>query len=264
MNIDWNLANRAMLLAGQHEFTEEDRTEKNAAFVLVKQFYLSTVLEALSEVEWAGGRKRGYLMRTGIPHKINDRFRFAYDTPFDCAKPLELEKNEYFLVEGRFIYTDQEHALLLYISNGKALRPAPLISSGKPGDIMGMEYLSAGRPPDRAEFTTIHSGHPEDIQDLIPGEEENEDYPDYQMPVYEHKFYQYAENMLAAKCAMHLSNQPELHTRLLQQAVMIKAEAVEASLSSRAAGQNPRRWWLEELGVKSNPHREKYRGHAHY
>ena len=264
MNINWNLVNRAMLLSGQFSLTEEDKTERNATFVLVKQFYLATILESLSEVDWTGGRKRAFLMGTGIPHKNNTRFRFAYDMPFDCAKPLELENNEYFLVEDRFIYTDQKHAILLYISNGKVLRPVPLISGGRPADVMDMEYLGAGRPPDKAEFTTIHSGHPEDILDFIPDEEEAEDYPDYQMPVYEHKFYQYVENMLAAKCAMHLSNQMELHARLLQQAMMIKAEAIETSLGSSAAEQNPRKWWLEDLGIKSDPHREKYRGHAHY
>jgi hypothetical protein len=187
-------------------------------------------------------------MKTGVPH-LSTGYRFVYDMPFDCARPIELQNNEYFVVEDRFICTDSDHAELLYVSNGKILRPVSVVSCGGAGDPHDMEYLSAGGSRDLHDLT-VNAGGAGDIKDSLPGDPApDDDYPDYRPPVYEPKFYEYAEKTLAAKFAMKLSAQPKLHLQLLQEAMLIREEAVTVSMSSSAARQKPQRWWKEELGL---------------
>jgi hypothetical protein len=241
------IVNRALLDVGQTALTDQDRQDKNTAWRVCRQYYIDTFLEALSEVAWTGGRKREKLVRTGRPVLKDSRYRFAYDMPFDCAKPIELQDNEFFTVEDRIIYTDAPAAELLYVSNGKVLRPVAVISAGKPGDVPDMEYLTAG-PPGTEPGETIRAGGPGDILDELPPDPEPaDDFPDYRQLEYEPKFYEYIERTLAAKFSMKLTDQPQLHIQLLQEAMLIKREAVNATKSRRAAKLEPRRWWTEEI-----------------
>jgi hypothetical protein len=241
------IVNRALLDVGQEALTDQDIGDKNTAWRSCKQYYIDTFLEALSEVEWTGGRKRDRLVRTGRPVLTDTRYRFAYDMPFDCAKPVELQNNDFFTVEDRIIYSDAPEAELLYVSNGKILRPVAVISAGRPGDVPDMEYLSAG-PPGTEPDVTIRAGGPGDIPDALPEDPEPaDDFPDYRALEYEPKFYEYIERMLAAKFSMKLSGQPQLHLQLLQEAMLIKQEAVKATKSRRAAKLEPKRWWTEEV-----------------
>jgi len=268
MNMNTGLINRSLLATGQTPLTAEDIREKNSAYELCKAFYLSTFLEALSEVEWVGGRKRAKLVRTGRPVIRNNRYLYAYDMPFDCAKPIELQNNEYFIVEDRLILTDDPElrtqqipvekiplyieapdAELLYVSNGKILRQVSLISAGKPDEVHETEYLTSG-PPGTEPDVTIYNGIPADIKDELPDDPLPEsDYPDHVALDYEHKFYEYVEKKLAAKFAMKLSDQLQLHSQLLQEALLVKQEAENASKSSRAAKINKNPWWGDKLGL---------------
>jgi hypothetical protein len=275
MNIDLDLVNRALLDVGQSPLTDQDAIDKNTNYRLCREYYLNAFLEALSEVEWTGGRKRVRLVRTGRPVLKDYRYAFAYDMPFDCAKPVELQDNEFFIVEDRIIYTDVPNAELLYVSDGKILRTVRVVSAGRPGDIPKMEYLSAG-PPGTRPLVTFRAGRPKDFLWFGPQEypgapypdghvppgwnkaagipvplpedpDSAEDYPDYLALGYEPKFYEYIERGLAAKLSMKLSDQPALHVQMLQEALLIKQEAVRASRSRAAAKIKPVKWWTEEL-----------------
>jgi hypothetical protein len=243
------IVNRALLDVGQTVLSDEDVRDKTTAYQVCKQYYIDTFLEALSEVEWTGGRKRARLVRTGRPILPDERYRFAYDMPFDCAKPIELQNNEFFTVEDRIIYTNVPDAELLYVSNGKVLRPVSVIRCGRPGDVPDMEYFTGGRPGDLSPFeVTLRAGGPRDILDELPEDPEPaEDFPDYRQLDYEPKFYEYIERMLAAKFSMKLTNQPGLHVQLLQEALLIKRDAVNATRSRRAAKLEPKQWWTEEV-----------------
>jgi hypothetical protein len=243
------IVNRALLNVGQYALTDEDIQQKNTTFELAKQYYIETFLEALSEVEWTGGRKRTPLLRTGRPVMKNTSYQFMYDVPFDCAKPVELQGNAFVVIEDRLLLTDEGRANLLYVSNGKILRPVAFVSCGGPGTIPDMEYLSMGRPWDVYDVT-LRAGGPKDFTWPFPPDPEiNEDFPDYRLLDYEPKFYEYIEKTLSTKFAMKLSNQPGLHVQLLQEAMLIKQEAVDASRSQRAAKIEPHKWWTEELGL---------------
>jgi hypothetical protein len=249
MNMNLGIVNRALMDVGQDALADQDIRDKNTAYRSCKQYYIDTFLEALSEVEWTGGRKRDRLAPTGRPILRDERFTFAYDLPFDCAKPIELQSNEFFTLEDRIIYTDTPEAELLYVSNGKILRPVAVISCGRPGGVPDMEYLTAGRPGDFSQFeVTVRAGRPADILDALPPDPEPaDDFPDYQQLEYEPKFYEYIERALAAKFSMKLTNQPQLHLQMLQEAMLIKQEAVHATKIRRAARLEPKRWWTEEI-----------------
>jgi hypothetical protein len=245
MNRD--IINRALLYVGQFPLTDQDMADRNANYELCRQYYITTILEAASEVEWTGGRRRQKLVRTGRPLRRDLRYRFAYDMPFDCAKPIELQDNEYFLVEDRLILTDVPKAELLYVSNGKILRPVAAVSAGRPGELHDMEYMTAG-PPDTTPVVTLWPGRPADILDSFPPDPTPvEDYPDYREMDYEPKFYEYIEQTLAAKFAMKLSDRPELHVQLLQEALLLKRDAVSASKSRLAAKMERNKWWTERM-----------------
>jgi len=254
MNMDRGLVNRALAYVGDWVLTDQDIADKNTNYETCKLFYLQTFLEALSEVSWTGGRKRAALVLTGLPH-VPNQYSYVYDLPYDCAKPIELQDGEYFVVEGRFLMTDKAQAELLYVSNGRALRPdVTIVSAGKPGDIQELEYISAG-PPGTAPDFTLYPGTPADILKALPATPEpREDYPDYVRLEYEPKFYQCCELLLAAKFAVKNTDNPQLHVLLMQEAMAIKREAVNASGSAKAARQKPAGFWSEEFGF----HGEKY------
>jgi hypothetical protein len=246
MKIDLSLANRALARIGVDPLTHSDREGQTLRWRTIKDAYLQTILEALSEVDWTGGRKRRRLMLTGVPHELTG-YSFVYDLPIDCARPLELRDGAYFVIENRMLATDQERAQLLYVTTGKFFAPVFLVSGGKPGEVPEEEYLSAGRPWDEAEVV-LRAGKPGDGPFVVPARPD-EDYPEHRPPQYEPKFYEYAERALAARLSSLLAKDQRLHSQLLQEALLIRQEAVTASMGAAAAKLKPQQWWKEELGL---------------
>jgi hypothetical protein len=249
VKIDFPLANRALARVGADPLTHSDRSGETLRWRTLKEYYLQAFLEALSEVDWTGGRKRKKLRLSGLPHERTGH-SFVYDLPADCARPLELQDNAYFAIEDRFLCSDQSRAELLYITNGKILFPAPLVSAGRPGSVPEAEYLSAGRPGDVSE-NTLRAGRPGNAPPSPPEDPpSDEDYPGYRPPRYEPKFYEYLEHALAAKICMLLAKDMKLHSQLLQEAMLVRQEAVAASMGASAAKLKPQKWWKEELGLQ--------------
>jgi len=48
---------------------------------------------------------------------------------------------------------------------------------------------------------------------------------------------------------MKLSDNMQLHTQMLQEALLVKQEAVDASRASRSAKIKENNWWSETLGL---------------
>ena len=286
MNMNLSIVNRALYAAGQETISAEDKDKHN--YDLCKSFYLATFLEALSEIEWVGGRRRDKLMLTGRPVIKNEKYRFTYDLPHDCAKPIELQDNEYFVVEDCLLLTDIPNAELLYVSNGKTFPNIGAVEGGGPEFALQAErsqfYFSAGGPGTVPDFV-LNSGCPADIpnpvcadcwekgkevqtvdidgkyylcpdcgstnvwQPLPKDPPPDSDYPDFMELDYEPKFFEYVEKMLAAKFAVKVTDQPRLHAQLLNDALRVKQEAVAATRSTRAAKVKESPWWADKLGL---------------
>jgi hypothetical protein len=122
MNVDRSLVNRALFAVGQEPLNPEDISYNASKWRIVKEYYIQTFLEALTEVAWTGGKKRLPLtIAQGVENYT--QYSTMYMLPLDCAYPLELQDNEYFIVEGRYLYCDTQDAVLLYISNGRKEPP---------------------------------------------------------------------------------------------------------------------------------------------
>jgi hypothetical protein len=156
-------------------------------------------------------------------------------------------------VEDRFICTGVDNAELLYVTNGRILRPVSAVTAGRAGTVMDMEYLSSGNAAMAAAEdceVTLYPGGACGIGDTLPEDPEpDEDYPDYRPPEYEPKFYEYVEKTLAAKFAARLADNPQLHPRLLEESLLVRQDAVTASMGASAAKRKPQQWWKEEMGL---------------
>jgi len=179
MNMNLDIVNRALFAIGHNPLTDVDRSVKNIGYEVAKSYYIATFLEALTEVEWVGGRKRDKLVRTGRPVLYNRNYHYAYDLPYDCARPIELQDNEHYIVEDRLILTDCSNAELLYVSNGKVMRSVSAVVM-RLGENQEDEYLTAGQPGTVHEVT-LYPGRPSDITAMFPEDTnpDSSDYPDY-------------------------------------------------------------------------------------
>jgi hypothetical protein len=118
-------------------------------------------------------------------------------------------------------------------------RPEDIIWHGIQTDENGVEIAGANTP----------EGWNAEVPLPFPeNQDKEEDYPEYRPPEYEPKFYEYIEKMLAAKFATKNTTQPQLHNTLIQEAFLIKQEAINASKSISQAKQQPKKWWTEEMG----------------
>jgi hypothetical protein len=258
MNIDEALANRALAAIGQDPLTYSDYAGETLRFRVVKDFYLATFIEAFSEVAWTGRKARAFLAPARTEGNTS-AYRFMYDLPLDCAKPLELQDKAYYAVEGGYLYTDRYKAELVYISDGRTMPPATNITCG--GSRLrgaklfihgGTSYtrpavrISCGDSRQFDDTNTDYAAWAEEVAERLA-----EQYPGYDPIPAEPKFTEYVEKALAAKLAVELADSPRMRERLMDEAAAVKNEAVAASRSAAAGTRNGQMLWKDRLGLGS-------------
>lgn len=207
MKIDRQLANRALAAVGQPELSAEDKSSK--AYLMIKKFYLSTMLESLETVKWTSAKKRAVLEKADIENHTD--FSKSFYLPIDCGKIVELTDKSFYIVEGKILYTDSVNPVLVYVTNGK---------------ISGEKVQEKKDAAEAAGLTF------------------DEEFPEYDPPEYEAMFYQAFELRLASKLALELSGQPQLHQMLLQEAAMIEMAGYRNSLTLSAGKKKGKDWWV--------------------
>ena len=115
MNIDRELANRALGAVGQSALMAGDTSSKS--YLLIKKWYVSTMNESLEMIPWTSARKRQALVKAAVENYSD--YSLVYNLPVDCVKIISLGDNGFYIVEGRFLYTDTNDAILIYNTNGK-------------------------------------------------------------------------------------------------------------------------------------------------
>lgn len=118
MNINKKLVNRALEAAGQEQLTEDEITNNSARWRLVKDNYLSVILTTLSKTSWACATVRSELTEDDESDNLTE-YGYKYFLPTDCAKAESLSDNSEYIIEGNYLYTNTEDAVLVYVSNGK-------------------------------------------------------------------------------------------------------------------------------------------------
>jgi len=262
MNLDFALVNRALLNIGMAQLVPDDRKENNEAWRTAKGYFLDTMLEALEQVEWTGAKRRRELCPAQMPFKGNSDFAYAYSLPIECAKPIELDGQAYFEVEGRLLYTDGTPARLLYVSNGRRLIDQVFVSAGGSRRPLVPSYYTGGNA-DRARRhewgdNIITGGNA--LSERISGEdgsltvapprEADEDFPDYRELRLEPNFYLYWENLLSSKYALRLTDKPDLTMVYFNKAIAIGRAAEVVSIQHSAAKRKAADTWQEELGLR--------------
>ena len=271
MNMYRELANRALLNVGMKPLTDADREGKTEAWETAKTYYLQSMLEALSRHEWTGAKRRRELAPMLMPCKGNRDFRHAYRMPIDCAKPIELDGQVPFEVEGPLLFTDAAPARLLYVSNGRYWCDQEVISGGDRGrnpDPIA-EYLSGGdanrhRRMELGDNVVSGGGAGRPVFAWQEWEDEagrhrgshrpevlNEDFPEYRVLELEPGFYLYWECLLSAKLALRVTDKPGLADSWLAKAMVIGKEAATASIAASSGRVKPAPTWQEELGLGS-------------
>ena len=124
MNIDRSIVARAFAKAGEEPINDEEWNDGDSNRVRVtKEFYLATMLEALSSYNWTSQKKRERLTPI-TEEELNDAgeenltgFDYMYALPADCAKVIAVDDNESYVVEGGFLFCNSANAVLLYVRN---------------------------------------------------------------------------------------------------------------------------------------------------
>jgi hypothetical protein len=252
MNLDFALVNRALENIGMAPLTQADKQAENAAWVTAKDFYLHTMLEALAQVEWTGAKRRRELTPAQMPHKGNADFAYAYTLPLDCARPVELDGQEYFEVESVLLFTDEAPARLLYVGNGKRLIDQTGLSAGNAGRKPSPDYFTGGDAGRGRRYehgdNSITGGNAGRTAPLPPAETA-EDFPDYRGLRLEPNFYLYWENLLSAKYALRLTDKPDLSMTYFNKAQAIGKAAEAVSIEHSAGRRTAPPTWQEELGL---------------
>jgi hypothetical protein len=121
MNIDRDLANRIFLDIGEEMLTEGDTTQDTLKWRILKEYYLSTMISAISAIPWVNGKKRAVL--TKLTADSLSPYLYLYSLPVDCARPLEIQGDYFYVIENGKLRTDRDDAALLYVTNGKLSVP---------------------------------------------------------------------------------------------------------------------------------------------
>lgn len=230
MNIDRDLINRALQDAGQETLDDQAINEDVTAWRTCKSFYLPLLLEMLSTSEWTSHKKRKPL--DVYEGENYSKYSNAYTLPTDCSKPIEVQENDEYIVEGNVLYTNTSGAILLYISNNRRTPVDRLPEIAEDGD----RYLCNG----------LYYQYNAEIQDWEVIEEDYPEYDDIELSPEEAKCF---ENLLAAQIALKITGDPNLYQLLFGIAQNVKNEAIKQSRSQGVSCENGSRYWGEILGL---------------
>jgi hypothetical protein len=108
---------------GEEILSDGDISQETLKWRVLKLYYLSTILAELAANPWIGARKRKLLVKKNPQTPNYSPYQFIYELPIDCARPLEIQGNYFFVLEDNYLLTDRDNAAVLYISNGKRATP---------------------------------------------------------------------------------------------------------------------------------------------
>ncbi len=242
MNIDKDLVARALSKAGEEPITNDEWTDGTSNRVrVVEDFYLATILEALASYDWTSQKKRAALevIDEETEENLSD-YDFMYALPADCAKPVALASEEAYIVEGGFLYTNDEAAVLIYIQNyftGQYVYEE--VESPTASDIDLYYILVEG---EYVKATTYVQGTTYYV--IV-----EEDYNFYGQPVFDPSLSAYIECKLAASIALKLTSDTSKYQLLYNEAQIIAntAQKKSAEMARNRTKGNP--WWTDQLGL---------------
>lgn len=247
MNIDFNIANRAFMKAGEEPLTDTDIQTGSTRYRTLKELYLTTILETLSNTEWTSQKTRKKLELAPEEAENYTDYGLMYKLPLDCAKPVALQDDGEFIVEGRWLYTDSGDAVLLYVTNG---------FTGVP------DYIKADPQPTGENFSENDYYYTDEEGEVVKAEdyeldkeyliEKPEDYPGYKELVEDPLLFEYIETRLAAKFVLKFTGNLQLYSALYSESYAMENRAIKSTVAHSKSRDEGHKYWGEILGLSGD------------
>lgn len=242
MNVNRDIANRALAKAGQEPLVDDDITKNTARWRTIKGFYLATILETLSHASWTSQKKRASLnLYEG--DNLSD-YAYCYRLPIDCAKPEEISNKTEFITEGNLLYTDEQDATLLYISSGYVGQRYQLPESQPTQESFeeGVYYTYDDETETYSSATTFDENETYYIFST-------DDYPAYEELNLDPMLSQFIETRLASKIVLKITGDEKLYQLLYNEALLIEQKAINTSYMHARSKAQGNVFWAEQLGL---------------
>lgn len=244
MNIDKELVARAMDKAGEEPITQTEWEEGTSTRVrLVKDIYLSSILEALAGTDWTCQKVRARLELSEEENLTS--YRYCYTLPKDCAKPCSLSGDDVYLVEGNKLYTDTQNAVLVYITNnytGKFMFNPAKPQPANDIDIQNGEFYIFDPASDDYIKATAWS-------DQVFYTRDQQDYEGYTDFNFDPLLTEYIECLIAQKIVMKITGDVNKYQLLYNEARLMENRAVKASVAHGHNKDKGNPYWGDVLGL---------------
>ena len=248
MNIDRVLVARAFVKAGEEPITDAEWTEGTSNRVrVVQEFYLATILDALSSYNWTSQKKRARLTALAPEDEDTEEnltgYAYMFLLPADCAKVVAINDGDPYIVEGGYIFCDMEEPVLLYIRNyftGKYVYEE--VEEPVEADLDKYYIKDSEGNYEKAEaWSTL-------LTYYIRVEE---DYNFYSQPTFDPELSSYIECRLAASIALKLTAGTDKYQMLFNEARLIADGAMKRSAEQARNRAKGNKWWTDQLGLTS-------------
>lgn len=246
MNIDKNICNRAWDKAGEEPITEAEWTEGTGTRVrLIKDIYLATILEALSDFDWTCQIKRAVLSLNEENQNLTN-YRYMYNLPLDCAKPCSLLDESIYLVEGKYLYTDSENAILVYVSNNFTGTYKYSVAETQPAsqeELAAGTYYTYNAETDTYTQATTWA---ESVTYYVRNEEDYYFYDDFN---FDAPLTKYIVCLLAQNIVLKLTGDANKYQLLWSEAQVVKDQAYKTSVAHAHNKDKGNPYWGDMLGL---------------
>lgn len=245
MNIDRNIVARALIKAGEEAISESEWEEGTSNRVrVVKDTYLSTLLEALASYDWTSQKKRARLEALDPENDEYEEnltsYAYMYPLPADCVKVVSVNEDKPYIIEGAFLFTDEENAILLYIRNYFTGQYIYAQVENSTADDVG-KYFYKDENGDYVKETTYDMSKTYYV--IV-----EQDYNFYDQPKLDPTLSAYFECKLAAVIALKLTGGTDKYQLLYNEAQIILNNAQKKSAEQAQNKTKGNLWWTEQLG----------------
>ncbi|MBO7732307.1 MAG: hypothetical protein J6S67_07135 [Methanobrevibacter sp.] len=286
MNIDKELVARAFVKAGEEPITDDEWTEGTSSRVrVVKEFYLATILDALSSYNWTSQKKRArltaldnYEYEEVLNPTASDVSKYwYYDETNECwVKETQFDNTKDYYLKIKVNLTGFMFMFLLPADCGKVVA----INDGDPYIVEGGYIFCDIESPVLLYIRNYFTGKyvyeqvaqpvEADIDKYYTKDSEGnyekatawdatetyyirveEDYNFYSQPAFDPELSSYIECKLAASIALKLTAGTDKYQMLYNEARLIADGAMKRSAEQARNRAKGNRWWTDQLGLTS-------------
>ena len=284
MNIDRQLVARAFVKAGEEPITDDEWEDGTSSRVrAVFEFYLATILDALSSYNWTSQKKRARLTALDNyeyeevlnPTASNVSKYWYYDETDECwKKETEFDNTKDYYLRIEVNMTGYSYMFLLPADCGKVVA----INDGDPYIVEGGYIFCDIESPillyirnyftGKYVYEEVETPDPEDIDKYYVKDADGnyekaesyvmgttyyirieEDYNFYSQPNFDPELSSYIECKLAASIALKLTAGTDKYQMLWNEARIIADGAMKRSAEQARNKTKGNPWWTDQLGL---------------